>query len=98
MTAMDVDVHVRNNTAASRYEVVVDRQVAGVADYRVVGSAVVMPHTEVLPSMRGRGLGVELVRAALDDVRRSGRSVVPSCWYVAEFIDEHPEYADLVAA
>ena len=39
----------------------------------------------------------QLVRYALDDVRRSGRPVVATCWYVADFIDEHPEYRDLVA-
>jgi hypothetical protein len=48
--------------------------------------------------MRNRGLGAELVRGALDDVRRNGRTVVPQCWFVAQFIDEHPEYADLLAA
>jgi predicted GNAT family acetyltransferase len=48
--------------------------------------------------MRGRGLGSELVRAALDDVRRRGATVVPTCWYVAEFIDAHPEYGDLLAS
>jgi uncharacterized protein len=47
--------------------------------------------------MRGKGLGAELVRHALDDVRGSGGKVVADCWYVAEFIAEHPEYGDLVA-
>jgi predicted GNAT family acetyltransferase len=47
--------------------------------------------------MRGRGLGAELVRGALDDVRTSGGRIVARCWYVAQFIDEHPEYGDLVA-
>ena len=37
-------------------------------------------------------------RGALDDVRPTGRRVVPSCWYVAQFIDEHPDYADLLTA
>jgi predicted GNAT family acetyltransferase len=48
--------------------------------------------------MRGQGFGAELVRRALDDVRAGGGSVVAQCWYVAQFIDEHPEYADLLAA
>jgi uncharacterized protein len=38
------------------------------------------------------------VRHALDDVRAAGRTVIPTCWYVAQFIDEHPEYEDLLAA
>jgi predicted GNAT family acetyltransferase len=39
-----------------------------------------------------------LVAGALDDVRRSGRTVIPRCWYVAEFIDDNAEYGDLLAS
>ena len=57
----------------------------------------VFPHTVIEPSMRNRGLGAELVRGALDDVRARSGTVVAQCWYVAEFIDQHTEYADLLA-
>ena len=93
-----MDTEVRHNRELSRYEITVDGRVCGIADYRIVGDRVVFPHTEIISSRRGQGLGEQLVRAALDDVRQSGRSVVPRCWYVAQFIDEHPEYADLLAA
>jgi predicted GNAT family acetyltransferase len=89
---------VRHNTERSRYELLVDGQLVGIADYRVHGDQVVFPHTEINPAMRGRGLGAELVQGALDDVRSTGRTVVPACWYVAQFIDEHPAYQDLLAA
>ncbi len=88
---------VRDNPQRNRYELVVDGEVVGVADYDGEGDVLVFPHTEIEPARRGSGLGAELVRGALDDVRRRGRRVVPSCWYVAQFIDEHPEYADLRA-
>lgn len=87
---------VRNVSDRSRYELLVDGQLAGIADYRVVADTVVFPHTEIDRSRRGQGLGAQLVQGALDDVRPSGRRVVPSCWYVAQFIDEHPEYRDLL--
>ena len=80
----------------SRYELVVDDELVGIADYSVMGDQVVMPHTEVDGRRRGQGLGATLVRGALEDVRASGRTVVPHCWYVAQFIDEHPEFGDLV--
>jgi hypothetical protein len=59
---------------------------------------VIFPHTVIEPSMRGQGLGARLVQGALDDVRASGRRIEPRCWYVARFVDEHPEYQDLLAA
>ena len=87
---------VRHNGARSRYEINLDGRLAGIADYRADGDTIVFPHTEIEPTMRNHGLGVELVRGALDDVRARGGRVVAQCWYVAEFIDQHPEYADLL--
>ena len=88
---------VRHNAARSRYEINLDGRLAGFADYRADGDTIVFPHTEIEPSMRNQGLGAELVRGALDDVRARGGTVVAQCWYVAEFIDQHPEYAALIA-
>jgi predicted GNAT family acetyltransferase len=93
-----MDVVVRHNAGASRYEVLVDGRLVGLADYDETPSAVVFVHTEIDPAVRRRGLAAALVTGALDDVRRSGRTVVPRCWYVARFIDEHPEYRDLLPA
>lgn len=81
----------------SRWEIEVDGAVVGFADHHRVGDVIVMPHTVIDPSMRGRGLAAILVRHALDDVRASGCTVDPQCWYVAQFIDENLEYADLRA-
>jgi uncharacterized protein len=89
---------VRHNADRSRYEIHVDGELAGIADYRAHGDVVTFPHTVIVGHRRGQGLGAELVRAALDDVRSSGRAVVPACWYVAQFIDENPDYRDLLAA
>jgi uncharacterized protein len=88
---------VRHNAARSRYEISVDGRLVGFADYRADGDTIVFPHTEIEPSMRNEGLGAELVRGALDDVRAGGGTVVAQCWYVAEFIELHGEYADLLA-
>jgi hypothetical protein len=88
---------VRHAPERSRYELLVDGRRVGTCDYRVEGDHVVLPHTVVDPPLRGRGLAAVLVRAALDDLRAGGRTVVPTCWYVADFIAAHPEYHDLRA-
>lgn len=89
---------VRRNDHRSRYELYVDDRLTGIADFRVEGRVVVFPHTEIEASQRGKGFGAQLVQAALDDTRANGQSVLALCWYVAEFIEEHPEYRDLLAA
>ena len=88
---------VRDNPEKSRHELYEEGKLLGVADYRAMGDRLAFPHTEIVPPRRNQGLGARLVQEALDDVRRKGAKVVPYCWFVAEFIDEHPEYADLRA-
>jgi uncharacterized protein len=90
-------VEMRNNTEQSRYELLIDDDVVGIADYRVVDDVVEFPHTEIERSRRGQGLGAQLVRYALDDVRAANRRVRPQCWYVKEFIADHREYVDLAS-
>jgi len=53
--------------------------------------------TFVPPEIRHRGVGSRLVRYALDYARDAGLTIRPSCWFVAEFIERHQEYRDLVA-
>lgn len=89
---------VTKNEEAGRYELHVDGDLAGIAEYVEREGTVVLPHTEIDGSRRGQGLGAVLVQGALDDIRPSGRTVVPSCWYVAQFIDENPSYKDLLAS
>lgn len=89
---------VRDNPQASRYELFVDGELAGFADYRIHDDVVIFPHTVIAPERRGKGLGDILVEGALEDVRTSGRRVVASCWFVAEFIDARSQYHDLLAS
>ena len=93
---MTSEVH--HDAERSRYELLVDGRLVGVADYRDRGDALVFHHTEIDPARRGAGLGAELVRHALDEVRARGRRIVPTCWFVAEFVEHHPEYGDLLAS
>ena len=99
-TATPTDVRtydVRDNAAVQRYELFVDERLIGIADYHRVDDAVVLPHTVIELGERGRGWGDALVGAALDDIRRQGLRIVPQCWFVAEFVEQHPHYSDLVA-
>lgn len=90
-----MDIEIVKVPDSGRYEVRSQGRVVGVADYRRVGDVVVLPHTEVDRSLRGQGVAARLVAFALDDVRAQGLRVDPQCWYVADYLDRHPEYADL---
>ena len=91
MSTVVVDVPAR-----SRYEVTVDGELAGFAEYRLVEGAKVFTHTEVFDAYEGQGIGSVLARGALDDVRSTGRRLVARCPFISGFIARHDEYADLV--
>lgn len=90
-------VQTRNNESESRYEVYVDGELAGFAAYELDDRRIVFTHTEVDDRFEGHGVGSTLARGALDDVRAAGtRRVVPRCPFIKAWIDQHPDYADLV--
>ncbi len=87
---------VRKNEAESQYEILVGDEVAGYATYTDRDGARELPHTVVDPKFRGQGLSKPLIKAALDDARADDMRVIPSCPAVERFIEQNPEYSDLV--
>jgi predicted GNAT family acetyltransferase len=92
-----VTIEFADNADAHRFELRDGDQVLGSIDYRLRDGVITLVHTEVDPAHSGQGLAARLARGALDDARSRGLSVVPSCPYVASYLEKHPEYADLVA-
>ena len=82
----------------SRYELLSeDGELLGFTQYVPGGASLIVHHTEVDEAREGQGLGGQLVRGALDAIRASGMTVIPTCPFTAAFIHRHPdEYADLV--
>ena len=95
---LPAQLDVTHDEEGHRYLLRSDGEHVGLIDYRPNGDVLHMHHTEIRPDARGGGLGAVLVRGALDDVREHGKQVVPSCWYVREFIDANPDYRDLLAS
>jgi uncharacterized protein len=87
---------VRDNKARSRFELDVGDAVA-FANYRRTPSAVIITHTETPRALRGRGIASELVQGALELIRTDGSKVIAGCGFVVDYLQKHPEYADLVA-
>ncbi len=73
-------------------------ELAGVLTYQLTGSIIAYTHTRVEPRFEGEGEGVgsALARAAMDDARSRGRTVVPICPFLGGWLEKHPEYASIV--
>ena len=87
-----MDVH--DDRSNRRFALTVDGATA-VAAYEREGDAIVFTHTVVPEALRGRGVGSRLVAGALAQVRAEGLPVVPQCPFVADYLLDHPDAAEI---
>ena len=93
------DKRIINNTQAHRFEIFVDDELAGYAEYRQEDSSVAFTHTIVEPQYKGKGVGSALANGALDAVREAGGSALPYCSFIRSYIQRrHPAYLELAPA
>lgn len=82
-----------------RYELAVDGRKAAEIVYRMHGPDTIdFVHTGVQPEWEGQGLASKIAAFALDDARKRGLKVIPSCSYMRAYMEKHPEYAELLSA
>jgi hypothetical protein len=91
-----VDIVVRDNPESQTYDAILGDEIVGTLLYELEGPRLVLTHTAVQNRYQHRGIATKLIAAALDDIRTKGKKVTILCPIVKVFIDNHPQYADLV--
>lgn len=93
----DPDLTFRDDTASSRFELHRDGEPVSIANYRIHGDVVTVPHVETHPAYRGNGYADELMAGVIDSLRTNGQTIRPLCPFAAGYVREHPDAHDLVA-
>jgi predicted GNAT family acetyltransferase len=95
MTDSDAVVHDEEH---HRYLLERDGTRIGEAVYELGDGVIRVLHTEVDESLQEHGLGSELARGMLDDIRdHSDRRLVPICPFTRAYLSKHPEYQELMS-
>jgi len=81
--------------AGSRFVIEQDGHVAELV-YRAEPGRLVLVHTGVPDELGGRGLGSQLVRAAVDRAEDEGLTIAPWCPFARRWLEEHPDVASRV--
>ena len=89
---------VRRNDGAGRYEIEVEGELAGYAEFQLRDGGITFSHTVVDDAYEGRGIGSRLAKAVLEDAKAQGLRVTQRCSFIKSYIDRHPEYLDLVSS
>ncbi|MDQ1217063.1 MULTISPECIES: GNAT family N-acetyltransferase [Microbacterium] len=86
-----------NQRDASRYALHRGDDLVSVLDYRDDGRTVALTRAYTIPTFRGHGYAAEVVERAVADIETLGdRTIIPVCWYVADWFEAHPERAGIL--
>ena len=87
-TADGTDV-VRDNLAASRFEITIQDETAYLEYERQLGR-IRLIHTEVPPRLQGRGLASRLAKHALETARADRLTIIAECPVVQAYLRKNP--------
>lgn len=65
-------------------------------EYKKQPGKLVIQHTEVEESLRGKNIGFELVEQGVKYARESGLKIIPLCHFAKEVIERHQEFHDVL--
>jgi len=85
-----------NNKRQFRFEITFPSGEIATMEYRWLRGNMVIMHTLVPASERGKRVGDKLARHVLEHARAHNLKVIVYCPFVTLYIKKHPEYGDLV--
>ena len=71
-------------------------EVAELTYSRANAALIIVDHTGVPDSMRGRGVGVRLAERVVADARELGFKIIPLCPFFKAQASRHPDWSDVI--
>ena len=79
------------------FDLFYDAEKAGFLEYNKNKEGILeITHTEVDPEFGGKGLGTELVKAAVAEAQKNNLKIISLCPYAKKVIQKTPEFKDLL--
>ncbi|GEO07044.1 N-acetyltransferase [Adhaeribacter aerolatus] len=90
-----MELEIKNNLVAHRFETTVDGNTAFV-DYKLRPGIMTVLHTEVPKELEGRGIAGALSKFALEYISSEKLKLVPLCPFMQSYLQKHLEYDYLI--
>lgn len=93
-----MDILQKQNGAKGSFYVEENGEIVAEMTYSMAGEAVmIIDHTEVADSLRGKNVGYQLVKKAADFAREKQIKIIPLCPFAkAVFTKKHEEFKDVL--
>jgi len=87
--------HQETETKGSFYYELAGKRLAEMTYSKAGTELIIIDHTEVDDSLRGHGVGVALVKYAVEFVREKKIKILPLCPFAKAILSKHPEWKDV---
>jgi predicted GNAT family acetyltransferase len=84
------------NDPECQFEIHLDDHLAFIEFVRK-GKKIWLTHTEVPKSLEGQGIGSALVEKVLQHLKKEKLVLIPSCSFVAAYVNEHSEWQEILS-
>ena len=89
-------MNITHNATTQRFETTIDGITAYLSYQVTSDDTLIYDHTIVPSALGGRGIGSALTKFALDYAIEHDKKVVPSCSFVAHYINKHTQYQSVL--
>lgn len=98
MNQLSLEIEFHDNGERGLYAAELEGHRAKMTFVHEAPDIIAADHTFVPPEIEGRGVARAIVTRAVEDARAKGWKIRPACSYVVTAFEQHPEWADVLAA
>ena len=92
-----IEVQQKNDEKHGEFEALIEGKRAGLMTYTWAGEErFIIDHTEVEPNFNGKGVGKEMVLAAVDFARKNGLKIIPLCPFAKATFQKNEDLRDVL--
>ncbi len=92
-----IEVKQKNNEKNGSFEAFIDGNHAGLMTYTWAGEErFIIDHTEVEEAYNGKGVGKEMLLAAVDFARKNSKTIIPLCPFAKATFQKHEDLQDVL--
>lgn len=92
-----MEIKQTDNGEEGMFYIETDGNISAQMTYTLVGSdRIVINHTDVSETHKGKGVGKQLVTKAVEFARKKGIKIVPLCSFTQKVLSTTPEFKDVL--